>query len=88
MRDPQLCDLLLEHSPDIMLIIRCDDGRVIDASRAASAAYHYQPEELRSLTIQNLRAADAPHPALQRCSGERMARHSPLSAHPIPSSSI
>ncbi|MHB8772301.1 MAG: sensor domain-containing diguanylate cyclase [Syntrophales bacterium] len=50
--------LLYEHSRDILLFIRFRDGRIVDASSAAVNAYQYSLEELRSLTVFDLRASD------------------------------
>ncbi|HEY3476710.1 MAG TPA: PAS domain S-box protein, partial [Anaerolineales bacterium] len=48
--------LLSEHSRDIILFIRYEDGRILDANAAALQAYQYTREELLGLTIQSLRA--------------------------------
>lgn len=47
--------LLFERTRDIVLIIG-SDGRIIEANRAAMAAYGYTPEEFRDLNISDLRA--------------------------------
>ncbi|MFZ2445612.1 MAG: PAS domain S-box protein [Syntrophobacteraceae bacterium] len=49
--------LLAGHSRDIILFMRRDDGRILEANAAADA-YGYSHEELLNLTIQDLRAAE------------------------------
>lgn len=58
MRDIRWYRLLYEHSRDMLLFIRARDGRILDASPSAVAAYQYSLAELRSLTIHALRAPD------------------------------
>jgi PAS domain S-box-containing protein len=53
-------ELLAEHSRDIILFIRREDARILDANAAAAAAYGWSREELRALTVFELRAATAP----------------------------
>jgi PAS domain S-box-containing protein len=53
-------EILAEHSRDIILFVRRDDGRILDANAAALAAYGRSLEELRSLTVFELRAEDSP----------------------------
>jgi PAS domain S-box-containing protein len=57
-------ELLAAHSRDIILFIRREDGRILEANTAAEAAYGYGREHLLELTIFDLRApgtlADAP----------------------------
>jgi PAS domain S-box-containing protein len=48
--------LLSEHSRDIFLYIRRDDGRILEANAAAAASYGYTRGELQSLSIHQLRA--------------------------------
>jgi PAS domain S-box-containing protein len=48
--------LMATHSRDIILFIRCDDGRIMEANTAAVNAYGYSREELLTLTIQDLQA--------------------------------
>jgi PAS domain S-box-containing protein len=48
--------LLSEHSRDIILFIRYQDGQILDANAAALEAYRYRREELLGLSIQSLRA--------------------------------
>jgi PAS domain S-box-containing protein len=43
---------------DILLLVRRDDGRLLDANDAAVNAYGYSREELLSLTIYDLRVQD------------------------------
>lgn len=52
-------ELLAAHSRDIMLFVRRDDGRIVEANAAAARAYGYSREELLSLTIHDLRAPEA-----------------------------
>ncbi|HET6437939.1 MAG TPA: PAS domain S-box protein [Anaeromyxobacter sp.] len=47
--------LLAEHSRDIFLFVRPDDGRVVEANASAVAAYGYGREELLGLTVFDLR---------------------------------
>jgi PAS domain S-box-containing protein len=47
--------LLAEHSRDIVLFVRREDGRILEANRAACTAYGYGAEELQALTIHDLR---------------------------------
>jgi PAS domain S-box-containing protein len=49
-------ELLAEHTRDLILFLRRDDGRILDANAAAEAAYGYAPDALRALTIHDLRA--------------------------------
>jgi len=51
-------ELLARHSRDIVLFLRRDDGRILDANAAALAAYGYSRDELLSLSIHCLRASD------------------------------
>jgi len=48
-------ELLAAHGRDIILFVRADDGRILEANAAAAAAYGYRPEELRRLAIHELR---------------------------------
>jgi two-component system cell cycle sensor histidine kinase/response regulator CckA len=50
--------LLADAARDIILFIRVSDGRILEANAAALAAYGYSAEELRALTIRDLRAPD------------------------------
>jgi len=49
-------ELLAEHSRDVILFIRREDGRILDANAAAAAAYGWSREELRALSVLDLRA--------------------------------
>jgi PAS domain S-box-containing protein len=49
---------LASMTGDIVLFLRRDDGRIIEANAAAVAAYGYAREELLGLTIHDLRAPD------------------------------
>jgi PAS domain S-box-containing protein len=51
-------ELLASLSRDIVLFMRRDDGRILEANAAALAAYGYGREELTSLSIRDLRAPD------------------------------
>jgi len=48
-------ELLWEAAPDVMLVVRRRDARILDANRAAEAAYGYELEQLRELTLFDLR---------------------------------
>jgi PAS domain S-box-containing protein len=48
--------LLAEHSRDVLLFVRREDGRILEANAAAAAAYGWTREELRSMTVLDLRA--------------------------------
>ena len=50
--------LLAEHSRDIILFVRRSDTRIVDANRAAVAAYGYSREELLQLTVPDLRVPE------------------------------
>jgi PAS domain S-box-containing protein len=50
--------LLAEHSRDVILYLRRDDGHILEAN-AAATAYGYTRDELLSLSIHDLRGADA-----------------------------
>ena len=49
-------ELLASHSRDIVLFVRRDDGRILDANAAALDAYGYGRDELLALSIRDLRA--------------------------------
>lgn len=53
-------ELMAAYSRDSILFMRFDDGRILEANRTAEIAYGYSREELLSLSIADLRAADAP----------------------------
>jgi PAS domain S-box-containing protein len=50
--------LLASHSRDIILFMRREDGRILEANAAAVKAYGYSHEEFLTLTIHDLRAHD------------------------------
>ncbi len=49
-------ELLASQSRDIVLFVRREDGRILEANAAALGAYGYSREEILSLSIQDLRA--------------------------------
>lgn len=51
-------ELLVNQSRDIILAIRHDDGRILEANLAATKAYGYSREELRALSIHDLHAPE------------------------------
>ena len=51
-------ELLSAESRDIILFVRSDDGRILEANQAAINAYGYRREELLTLTIEHLRAPE------------------------------
>ena len=61
--------LLIRQSRDIILFIRRDDGRILDANEAALLAYGYIRDELLALTIGDLRA-----PATRGVISDQMAQ--------------
>ncbi len=50
--------LLAEHTRDIILFMRRDDGRLLEANASAVQAYGYTREELLALSIYSLRAPE------------------------------
>ena len=52
-------ELIAEHSRDIVLFMRLDNGSIIEANTAAENAYGYSREELLTLSIQDLRAIES-----------------------------
>jgi two-component system, cell cycle sensor histidine kinase and response regulator CckA len=56
-------ELLSENTRDIVLYLRREDGRILEANAAAAAAYGYTREELKRLTLHDLRAPEAHVPA-------------------------
>ena len=50
--------LLVENSRDFILLIRREDGRILEANTAATAAYGYSRDELLKLRVQDLREPD------------------------------
>lgn len=53
-------ELLAAHSRDIILFMRRDDGRILEANDAAINAYGYSHQELMTMNIYNLRMPDEP----------------------------
>jgi PAS domain S-box-containing protein len=51
----ELYSAFLQHVRDIILVIDLGTGRILEANRAAERAYLYSLDELRELTIQDLR---------------------------------
>jgi PAS domain S-box-containing protein len=62
-------ELLSEHSRDIILFMRYQDGRILEANAAAVRAYGFSRDELRTLTIRDLRA-----PQTENLTAEQMAQ--------------
>jgi PAS domain S-box-containing protein len=61
-------ELLAGHSRDIILFMRQQDGHILEANAAASAAYGYSREDLLDLTIYDLR-----EPGTNALTAEQMA---------------
>jgi len=61
-------EMLSAHSRDIILFMRRDDGRILEANTAAALAYGFTRDELLALAIQDLRA-----PGTQGQTAEQMA---------------
>ena len=51
-------ELMARQSRDIVLVLRQDDGGILEANEAATAAYGYEHDELLALTIHDLRSPD------------------------------
>jgi PAS domain S-box-containing protein len=51
-------ELLVAHSRDIILFVRRDDGRILEANQAATKAYGYSRDQLLQMTIHQLRAPE------------------------------
>jgi PAS domain S-box-containing protein len=51
-------ELIVRYSRDIIIQVRRDDGRILDANAAAAAAYGFTLEEFLSLRIMDLRVGD------------------------------
>ena len=51
-------ELLAQHSRDIILFVRRNDGQILEANAAAVASYGYNYEELLGLTVKELRAPE------------------------------
>lgn len=54
----QRFELLANHSRDIILFVRCDDGRILEANAAALRTYGYRRDQLLEMTVHALRAVD------------------------------
>ena len=52
-------DLLSEHSRDLILFVRREDGSILEANAAALKAYGYTHKELLGLTVHDLRAPES-----------------------------
>jgi PAS domain S-box-containing protein len=50
--------LVVEHSRDIILFMRREDGRIVEANAAAASAYGYGRDELLARSIRDLRAPE------------------------------
>jgi len=50
-------ELMANGNRDAILVIRCADGRIVDANAAAVGTYGYRREELLALRLHNLRMA-------------------------------
>jgi PAS domain S-box-containing protein len=58
--------LLAENGRDVILFVRPGDGRIVEANAAAAAAYGWSRDELRGLTVFDLRVPGAaPEVAMQ-----------------------
>jgi two-component system cell cycle sensor histidine kinase/response regulator CckA len=51
-------ELLSEHSRDVIFFVGREDGRILEANKAATKAYGYSRDELLKLTIYDLRESD------------------------------
>ncbi|MHB1134136.1 MAG: sensor histidine kinase [Chloroflexota bacterium] len=51
--------LLTAQARDIILFVRYEDGRIVEANEAAAAAYGYTREELLGLSIRDVRAVES-----------------------------
>jgi PAS domain S-box-containing protein len=58
-RDSQIHDTLMNHSRDIILFVRYQDGRILEANTEAERAYGYLREELLEMSIFDIRAPEA-----------------------------
>ena len=56
--DQSRYELVVQQSRDIILIMRHEDGRILEANPAATSAYGYTRDELLDLTIHDLRAPE------------------------------
>jgi PAS domain S-box-containing protein len=55
-KDPQVYETLMNHSRDIILFVRYEDARILEANVAAERAYGYTREELLALSLFDIRA--------------------------------
>ncbi len=55
----QRYELLAQHGQDIMLFVRAEDGRVLEANAAACLAYGYSRGELLTMRIEALRPPES-----------------------------
>jgi PAS domain S-box-containing protein len=55
-KDPQIHETLMNHSRDIILFVRYEDARVLEANVAAERAYGYTRQELLTLSLFDIRA--------------------------------
>ena len=76
-------ELLARYSRDIILFMRRDDGRILEANAAAVNTYGYVHEELLELTIKELRAPETVAPDRLPDGRGRHPRH-PLRDRPPP----
>src|SRR5664279_917323 len=56
--------LLAEHSRDIIMCVRLDDKRILEANEAAVKAYGYTRQELLELSVYDLRTSEG-HPLVE-----------------------
>jgi two-component system sensor kinase FixL len=49
-------EMLVRHTRDLVLLSRYSDGRILDGNNAAITAYGYSLEELKSMTLDQIRA--------------------------------
>jgi len=62
-------ELLSEHSRDMILFMRRDDGHILEANAAATQAYGYSHDELLMLAVRDLRA-----PNTKKLTADQMAQ--------------
>jgi PAS domain S-box-containing protein len=55
-RAERMYRLLAEHARDVILLVRREDGRILDANAVAERTYGWTREELRAMTVLDLRA--------------------------------
>ncbi len=51
-------ELLARHSRDVLLVMRREDGRLLEVNEAATRAYGYTREEMLRMTVHDLRAPE------------------------------